>query len=99
MSRQTINAIENDKYDPTLQLAFDIAFVLGTSVDQLFVSRPIKKLTGLKMRSFFEWLAVLFSFQLMCGYCVKKQLHSIYFFFYEKIDVKIVTVPNEKGNI
>ncbi|KIL18573.1 hypothetical protein B4129_1630 [Bacillus safensis] len=51
------------------------------------------------MRSFFEWLAVLFSFQLMCGYCVKKQLHSIYFFFHEKIDVKIVTVPNEKGNI
>ncbi|WAT82041.1 helix-turn-helix transcriptional regulator [Bacillus safensis] len=42
VSRQTINAIENDKYDPTLQLAFDIAFVLGTSVDQLFVSRPIK---------------------------------------------------------
>ncbi|APT49276.1 helix-turn-helix transcriptional regulator [Bacillus safensis] len=43
VSRQTINAIENDKYDPTLQLAFDIAFVLRTSVDQLFVSRPIKK--------------------------------------------------------
>jgi len=25
VSRQTINAIENKKYDPSLQLAFDIA--------------------------------------------------------------------------
>ncbi|MFC4353856.1 helix-turn-helix transcriptional regulator [Chryseomicrobium palamuruense] len=25
VSRSTINAIENDKYNPTLQLAFDIA--------------------------------------------------------------------------
>lgn len=36
VSRQTINAIENDKYDPTLQLAFDIATVLDTTVDELF---------------------------------------------------------------
>ncbi|MFP7255535.1 transcriptional regulator [Virgibacillus sp. 7505] len=43
VSRQTINAIENDKYDPTLQLAFDIAFVLDTTVDKLFISDPIKK--------------------------------------------------------
>lgn len=40
VSRQTINAIENDKYDPTLQLAFDIAIVLETTVDQLFISEP-----------------------------------------------------------
>lgn len=38
VSRQTINAIENDKYDPTLQLAFDIAKMLETTVDQLFMS-------------------------------------------------------------
>ena len=38
VSRQTINAIENDKYDPTLQLAFDIASVLGTTVDELFIN-------------------------------------------------------------
>ncbi|MCD5324382.1 MULTISPECIES: helix-turn-helix transcriptional regulator [Pontibacillus] len=38
VSRQTINAIENDKYDPTLQLAFDIAAVLNTTVDELFTS-------------------------------------------------------------
>lgn len=40
VSRQTINAIENDKYDPTLQLAFDIAKVLETTVDQLFIGEP-----------------------------------------------------------
>lgn len=38
VSRQTINAIENDKYDPTLQLAFNIASALETTVDELFVN-------------------------------------------------------------
>lgn len=36
VSRQTINAIENDKYDPTLALAFHLAKTLGTTVDELF---------------------------------------------------------------
>jgi putative transcriptional regulator len=36
VSRQTINAIENNKYDPTLQLAFDLAKNLGITVDELF---------------------------------------------------------------
>ncbi|WP_420836054.1 helix-turn-helix transcriptional regulator [Paenibacillus fonticola] len=36
VSRQTINAIENNKYDPSLQLAFDIAKTLGVTVDHLF---------------------------------------------------------------
>ncbi len=36
VSRQTINAIENNKYDPTLQLAFDLAKNLGVTVDELF---------------------------------------------------------------
>ena len=36
VSRQTINAIENNKYDPTLALAFRLAQVLGTTVDLLF---------------------------------------------------------------
>jgi len=39
VSRQTINAIENNKYDPSLQLAFDIAFILNTTVDQLFINK------------------------------------------------------------
>ncbi len=39
VSRQTINAIENDKYDPTLQLAFNLASVLGTTIDELFINK------------------------------------------------------------
>lgn len=39
VSRQTINAIENDKYDPSLQLAFNLASVLGTTVDKLFINK------------------------------------------------------------
>ena len=36
VSRQTINAIENNKYDPTLALAFQFAKSLGITVDELF---------------------------------------------------------------
>lgn len=36
VSRQTINAIENNKYDPTLELAFRLAKVLSVKVDELF---------------------------------------------------------------
>ena len=38
VSRQTINAIENNKYDPTLSLAFALAQELGMLVDELFIS-------------------------------------------------------------
>jgi putative transcriptional regulator len=37
VSRQTINAIENNKYDPTLKLAFQLANTLGVTVDELFI--------------------------------------------------------------
>lgn len=37
VTRQTINAIENNKYDPTLSLAFCLAVVLSTTVDELFI--------------------------------------------------------------
>ncbi|HFK1710911.1 helix-turn-helix transcriptional regulator [Bacillus sp. RC92] len=37
VSRQTINAIENNKYDSTLELAFSLAKNLGVKVDQLFI--------------------------------------------------------------
>lgn len=37
VSRQTINAIENDKYSPSLELAFKLSRVLSTSVDELFI--------------------------------------------------------------
>jgi len=36
VSRQTINAIENNKYDPTLSLAFNLAKELKVTVDELF---------------------------------------------------------------
>lgn len=36
VSRQTINAIENNKYDPSLTLAFCLAEILEVSVDELF---------------------------------------------------------------
>lgn len=36
VSRQTVNSIENDKYDPELLLAFKLAEILGTKVDDLF---------------------------------------------------------------
>ena len=32
VTRQTINAIENDKYDPSLGLAFHLAQILGVAV-------------------------------------------------------------------
>ncbi len=38
VTRQTVNAIENDKYDPTLQLAFSLSKYLETTVDELFIS-------------------------------------------------------------
>lgn len=37
VSRQTINAIENNKYDPTLLLAFNLAKELNTTIDELFI--------------------------------------------------------------
>lgn len=37
VSRQTVNAIENNKYDPTLSLAFRLAGELNVTVDELFL--------------------------------------------------------------
>ena len=39
VSRQTVNAIENNKYDPTLALAFSLAQELDTTVDKLFTNQ------------------------------------------------------------
>ena len=36
VSRQTIIAIENNKYDPTLALAMKLARLLGQHVDEIF---------------------------------------------------------------
>ena len=37
VTRQTINAIENDKYNPTLALAMRLARLLKTPVEELFL--------------------------------------------------------------
>lgn len=36
VSRQTINAIETEKYDPSLELAFRIARLFGQRIEELF---------------------------------------------------------------
>lgn len=36
VSRQTINAIETGRYDPSLSLAFKIASLFGQPVEQIF---------------------------------------------------------------
>lgn len=36
VSRQTIIAVENDKYNPSLELAMKIARLLGLHVDEIF---------------------------------------------------------------
>ena len=36
VTRQTINAIENNKYDPTLGLAMRLARLLGSTVEEIF---------------------------------------------------------------
>jgi len=36
VTRQTINAIENDKYNPTLELAMKLAKLLNTPVEAIF---------------------------------------------------------------
>ena len=37
VSRQTINAIETGKYDPSLPLAFKLAKLFGKRIEQMFV--------------------------------------------------------------
>jgi putative transcriptional regulator len=36
VSRQTVNAIEKEKYDPSLPLAFRISRLFGVSIEQIF---------------------------------------------------------------
>lgn len=36
VSRQTVNSIEQEKYDPSLPLAFKIAGLFGQPIEQIF---------------------------------------------------------------
>ena len=40
VSRQTVNALENGRYDPSLPLAFKIAEVFGEPIESLFLPAP-----------------------------------------------------------
>ena len=40
VSRQTINALEREKYDPSLPLAFKIARVFGRRIEEIFEADP-----------------------------------------------------------
>lgn len=37
ISRQSLNAIENDRHDPSVSLAFQIARALGKPVEEVFL--------------------------------------------------------------
>ncbi|HZS91784.1 MAG TPA: helix-turn-helix transcriptional regulator [Chloroflexota bacterium] len=40
VSRQTVNALETGKYDPSLPLAFRIARLFGQSIEEIFEPDP-----------------------------------------------------------
>jgi putative transcriptional regulator len=40
VTRQTVNAIEGDKYSPSLEVAFRIAHVFGVPLEQVFQYDP-----------------------------------------------------------
>jgi len=42
VSRQTVNAIETGRYDPSLPLAFRIASLFGRQIEEIFVPNGSK---------------------------------------------------------
>ncbi len=44
VSRQTVNAIEKGKYDPSLSLAFKISRLFDMPIEQVFVDEKITNL-------------------------------------------------------
>ncbi|MHB9144256.1 MAG: helix-turn-helix transcriptional regulator [Symbiobacteriia bacterium] len=43
VTRQTVLAIENDKYNPTLELAFKLARFFGQTIESIFSFREDEK--------------------------------------------------------
>ena len=43
VTRQTVNAIEQGKYSPSLEVAFKIAEVFGKPLEQVFRYQPARK--------------------------------------------------------
>lgn len=46
VSRQTINAIEKERYDPSLPLAFKIARLFGLSIEAIFQDEETIKMNA-----------------------------------------------------
>ena len=46
VSRQSVNAIETGKYDPSLPLAFSIARLFGKSIEEIFDDETEAKLAA-----------------------------------------------------
>lgn len=46
VSRQTINAIETGKYDPSLSLAFSIARLFAMSIENVFLPDETERKSG-----------------------------------------------------
>lgn len=42
VSRQTVNAIETGRYDPSLPLAFSIAALFGRPIEEIFIPNGSK---------------------------------------------------------
>ncbi|MBQ3077745.1 MAG: helix-turn-helix transcriptional regulator [Clostridia bacterium] len=43
VSRQTVSAIERGKYNPSLELAFQLAEFFGMSIEEIFVYKKAEK--------------------------------------------------------
>ena len=43
VSRQSVNAIETGRYDPSLPLAFKIARVFGRKIEEIFIEDPPRR--------------------------------------------------------
>lgn len=48
VSRQTVNALETGKYDPSLPLAFKIARLFQMTIEEIFVDSPTAPNEGAK---------------------------------------------------
>lgn len=46
VSRQTVNAVETGRYDPSLPLAFAIARLFGESIEAIFKPEPRPRRTS-----------------------------------------------------
>jgi len=55
VSRQTVNAIETGRYDPSLPLAFAIAKIFGKRIEEVFIpDRSPESFSAMAFRRLFE---------------------------------------------